>query len=321
MVSKSRICLSGTPLSKDPLSIFGQALFLDRGVYGASWPRFRATYGKSGPFGVNQIVGYKDLDILSEKMSLFTFSAGEEVLDLPEMLSIQHILQFEPTAQKIYKQFEKECIAEIGEDGGLLTAENVLVKLIRLQQMTSGMVPLDEEPLDFSGEIQPDPREWVLVSEQKKNALHELLLDIPVDEPAVVFCKFKQDLKVVREIAEKTGRRYGEISGDQKDLTPDAKMPDWVDLMGVQIQSGGVGIDLTRARYEFYYSPGHSLANYLQSLARIYRPGQTRSVFCYYLIVEGTVDEAVYKALDKRQEINDVVISYLKELQKEQGLR
>ncbi len=44
-------------------------------------------------------------------------------------------------------------------------------------------------------------------------------------------------------------------------------MPDHIDIMGVQEKAGGVGIDLTRARYAVDFSRGYSLGDYEQKLA------------------------------------------------------
>jgi SNF2 family DNA or RNA helicase len=77
----------------------------------------------------------------------------------------------------------------------------------------------------------------------------------------------------------------------------------WPQVLVVQQQSGGVGIDLTRARIAIYYSLGYSLADYMQSRARLHRPGQTRNVLYMHLIVAGTVDELVYQALSNRADV------------------
>ena len=77
------------------------------------------------------------------------------------------------------------------------------------------------------------------------------------------------------------------------------------------MQSGGVGIDLSRAAYAFYYSLGYSLGDYEQSLARLRRPGQTRCVRYYHLVCQGTVDEQVYAALRERRSVIEAVLQKL----------
>jgi SNF2 family DNA or RNA helicase len=84
-------------------------------------------------------------------------------------------------------------------------------------------------------------------------------------------------------------------------------------VLAVQIDSGGVGVDLTRARYAAYYSVGFSLGSYEQSLARIHRPGQTRPVEYIHLIVEGTVDRKVMAALAQRADVVNAVLQQMKE--------
>ena len=126
-----------------------------------------------------------------------------------------------------------------------------------------------------------------------------------------MFCKFTSDLDAVKQLAKDTGRRYGEISGRRKDLTDTGDMPDGVKLMAVQIQAGGCGIDLTLARFVIYYSIGFSLGDYEQSLARVHRPTQSRSVTYWHLSCSGTVDDAVYRALRNRK---DLVTSVMEEL-------
>jgi len=93
------------------------------------------------------------------------------------------------------------------------------------------------------------------------------------------------------------------------------RLADWQEgnatILGVQIQSGGAGIDLSRSAYCFYYSLGFSLGEYEQSLARLRRPGQTRCVRYYHLVSQGTVDEQVYAALRERRNVVDAVLEQL----------
>ena len=126
----------------------------------------------------------------------------------------------------------------------------------------------------------------------------------------VVFCRFHRDLDAVNRIADEAGRRSLELSGRMDELKR------WqageVPVLAVQIDSGGLGIDLTRARYAIYYSLGFSLGSYEQSLARVHRPGQTRPVEYIHLLAEGTVDEKVMAALSNRADVVNSVLQQMK---------
>ena len=93
-------------------------------------------------------------------------------------------------------------------------------------------------------------------------------------------------------------------------------MPEDVQVMGVQIQSGGVGIDLTRAHIAIYYSMGYSLGDYVQSLARLHRPGQDHPVAFFHLVASNTVDQQVYSALQSRQNVVAEILEIDPELKK-----
>ena len=127
-------------------------------------------------------------------------------------------------------------------------------------------------------------------------------------EPVVVFCRFQQDLDVVHEVCQRLGRSSGELSG-RKDQWEDFQFKEAFEVLAVQIQAGGVGVNLTRAAYAIYYSIGFSLGDYLQSLARIHRPGQRRPVTYYHLIARKTIDERVYEALEARQDLVEAVLA------------
>jgi SNF2 family DNA or RNA helicase len=197
---------------------------------------------------------------------------------------------------KFYRQLEKEMTAEIS--AGTVTAANALTKLLRLQQATSGYARTDE-----AGTVLIDGMPT------KRAVLEDRLSDLPVTEPVVVFCRFRSDLDDVQAAARELGREYAEVSGERKDLER-WQAGDAV-ILGVQIQSGGVGIDLTRAAYAVYYSLGYSLGDYEQSLARLRRPGQTRCVRYYHLVAPGTVDQQVYAALRERRSVVEAVLQNL----------
>jgi SNF2 family DNA or RNA helicase len=307
--AKRRLALTGTPLAHGPLDLYAQFRFLDEGIFGTSHARFRNRYAVMGGYGGYQVQGYQRQDELAERMSRLAFQCrADEVLDLPGERDETRTCQLGPQARKAYTDLWDDYCAEV--DDGEVVATNTLTRLLRIQQVTSGHLPV-ADPTDPEAE----PR-IVTVGTEKRDLLEDYLRDIPADpakpgsDPVVVFARFTHDLANVREVAAKLGRTYGEISGRTKDaLAGDATMAEGLDVVGVQISSGGVGIDLTRARYGVYYSLGFSLTDYLQSRARLHRPGQERSVLYCHLVAENTIDEAVYSALAARQDVVEAVLT------------
>lgn len=312
------LALTGTPMPHSPLNLFAQVRALDGGHrLGGNYHKFCQRYGqgeqiwKPGPGGGQQITVYKRLN--PDKLAEFTrlvgplmHQVGEAELDtrlgLPDTIDLHRHVELDPATQRVYSELEKDLISRVGD--GVVTAANAMVLVLRLAQAASGYGKDAEtgQEIQLSDGALPE----------KGRLLADVLEDLPVKEPVVVFCRFHHDLDTVRTVAEMQGRVYGELSGrDRAGLTAAGKMSEAVDVLGVQIQSGGVGIDLTRARYGVYYTLGFELANYLQSRKRLHRPGQTRTTTYIHLLAKGTVEHAIYGALAQRREVVDNVLAHL----------
>ena len=300
-----RLGNTGTPMPNTPLDIYAQFRALNKRVYGTSNQSFRDRYaviedtgffrqtpdGKREP--VKRITGYQNLPELHRKFYSIAYRvAAADVLDLPEARKSYYPVALGPRAQQAYLQMEQSLKADL-EEGRVVTAANALARLLRLQQLTSGYAP------DQNGTV-------VRIDDAKTRALEDIIQDLGPGEPLVVFARFRPDLDAVLETAQKQDRPAYQISGEAKQLD------DWLEhggVLAVQIQAGGLGLDLTKARYCVYYSPGFGLGEYLQSMARLHRPGQTRPVQYIHLIAAGTVDELVVRALDRKEDLIDRVLT------------
>jgi SNF2 family DNA or RNA helicase len=107
------------------------------------------------------------------------------------------------------------------------------------------------------------------------------------------------------------GRSCFELSGDADELQLWQK-DDSPSVIIANIQSAGVGVDLTRACYGYFYSCGFSHPNYDQACRRLDRPGQTRPVTIYRAIANNTVDEAVAASLEAKGNTIGAAIDYLR---------
>lgn len=289
-----RLGLTGTPMPHSPLDIFAQYRALDASIFGSNYFAFRSRYAILGGYEGRQVVAYKNEADLNQQFRSIAYQAGPEVIELPEALHHEIPCRLEPQAWRVYQQLERELRADV--EKGEVTVANALVKLLRLQQITSGYVPVDGGALEY-------------LDHAKIDALADLLEDLGDVEPVVIFCRFRHDLANIEALA--LGERgYYEISGEHNDL--DLWRQSAGGILGVQIQSGGLGIDLTHARYCAYYSLGFSLGDYEQSQARVHRPGQEHTVHYYHLICERTVDEYVYHRLRQRKQVVEGILNMWK---------
>jgi SNF2 family DNA or RNA helicase len=241
---------------------------------------------------------YANLEDLRAKMDRIRFEVSRDVLDLPDAMSTRRFVELTPKELKVHNEIFEHLVSEIAE--GEITASNALVRLLKLQQAVNGYAKTDD------GEL-------IEIGRSRRDALAELFDDIgvPGGEPVVCFCRFHPDLDAVHTAAAACGKEALELSGRRSEWQTWQKDHSSPPVLAVQIQAGGVGVNLTRARYNVFYSLGYSLGDYEQALARVHRPGQKRKVTHVHLVSKGTVDEHVYKAL---QDKADVVAYILKKL-------
>jgi SNF2 family DNA or RNA helicase len=294
------LCLTGTPMPHSPLDLYGQFRFLDPSVFGTSYARMRARYADCDPMFPSKVRRWLRQDELAAILDRNSFRVtADEVLDLPDALHERIQVVLSAKERKFYESLERDMVAAVSD--GHVVVSNALTKLLRLQQATGGHSVIETGSGQATIYLDKTP--------SKRQAFEGWLEDLPQKEPIVVFCRFRSDIRDVIEACEVSGRSYAELSGERDELA------DWQagnsDVIVVQIQSGGVGVDLTRAAYCVYYSLGYSLGDYEQSLARLRRPGQTRCVRYYHLVAENTVDEAVYKALSQRKDVVEHVLGML----------
>jgi SNF2 family DNA or RNA helicase len=297
--SERRVCLTGTPMAHSPMDVYGQYRFLDPGIFGSSFARFRDRYATMGGYLNKEVVGYRNEDELHERFYSIGYRVmKDEVLDLPEVVHETIPVTLCPEARRVYTDLERFLVAQTA--AGEVTASNGLSKLLRLQQVTSGLAAT----ADADG--------VTIIDSAKRDTLADLLRDIPINEPVVVFCRFRHDIEQACAAAQQAGRGSFRLLGGTNE-SADWQSDTRGSVLATQIQAGGVGMDFTRARYCVYYSLGFSLGDYVQSEARIHRQGQTRRCEYFHLLAENTVDERVYSSLRQKTNVIESVLEYLSE--------
>jgi SNF2 family DNA or RNA helicase len=293
--ARHRLALTGTPMPHSPLDVYAQFRFLDASVFGPSFNAFKQKYAVMGGFQNKQVTNYKNLDELESLMRRVTFRVGKDVLDLPQQTHVTYRCTLSEECRAIYQAIEEDFIAQV--EGGTITVANAMVALLRLQQIAGGWLKTDDG-------------QYRRVDWAKQRLLEDTLEDIGPGEPVVVFCRFHGDLDAVHDASKELGYASLELSGRRDELA--LWQSGEAQVLAVQISSGGVGVDLTRARYSIYYSLSFSLGEYDQALSRVHRPGQTRPVEHIHLVARQTVDEKILRALEKRAEVIQAILAEIK---------
>ena len=131
-----------------------------------------------------------------------------------------------------------------------------------------------------------------------------------IEESVVVFCHHKVIHKLLHESLQEfspvsiVGGQSDNLRQDQIDKFQKGESK----LMIAGIRAGNVGINLTRAKYVIFAELDWSPAIHRQAEDRLHRIGQKNTVFAYYLIGNGTLDDHVASILvDKSYEIDAIM--------------
>ena len=311
-----KVALSGTPMPHDPLDIWAQYRSLAPEVFGTRFGVFRARIAVMGgyrnPYNgrPTQVVAWQNLDWMREQLAATMFQPLEEdvELDLPPTRHIKVTVELEPANRKLYDIVEAGVIVEL--DAGDINPSNALVKLLRLQQLASG-IAVSQEVSDY-GDTTTHTQ---IVGTAKQDALAEIFEG--TTEPVVVFCVFHAELDSIHKAAESVGAACAEVSGRRDDL--DAWKYGIVGepqprILAVQIQAGSEALDFTMAHHCAFLSTGFNMGTYLQALKRCDRPGQEHPVTFYHLAAERTIDSLVYETLLKRGDLVKSALAGLRDL-------
>lgn len=304
VLSKRCACalvLTGTPITKHALDLFGELRVVDDGILGTSWGLFKKQYAVWGGFGGYQLLKYINLKQLRKRIEPHIFRARkDECLDLPKRTH-EVIPVGLRASRRVYEQMARESVIEF-EDGSVSEAPIVLTRLLRLSQITGGYTRTDD------GNYQP-------VGTEKRDALSDLVSEMAEQErnKIVIFCRFLNEIRDAAHVCAANGYKvlpfYGAVKPRQREERllrfdeSDEKL-----AFVAQISTGSLGISLVAASEAIFYSHTYDYAEFAQACDRLHRIGQKRPVTYYHLIARDTVDEAVWLSIKTKKNLADLVL-------------
>ncbi len=306
-LSKYRRILTGSPITKSPMDLFSQCDLLQEKCLGFnSYFAYQSRYANvqrrtMGHRSFQQIVGYRRLDELSEKLDSFSNRVlKKDCLDLPEKVYVRRNVELTPEQDKLYRQMKKLALAKL-DTGELSTTTSVLTQIMRLQQICCG-------------HFQPDDDELRQIKSNRLPALMEIAEE--VNGKAIIWATFTNDILAIRDaLAAEYGEGsvacyYGATPQDERqEIVNRFQDPsDPLRFFIGQPKTGGYGITLTAANTTIYYSNSYDLEIRLQSEDRAHRIGQTNKVTYIDLVSPDTVDEKIREALRNKIDVAGQVL-------------
>ena len=305
--AKYRRILTGSPITKSPMDLFSQCSFLEEKALGYnSYFAFQNRYAivrqqKMGQRSFQEIVGYRRLDELNEKLVQFSKRIlKSECLDLPDKLYTKRYVALTDEQKRLYDQMKDMALAML-EDGELATTTSVLTQIMRLQQISCG-------------HFTPDVGE---TRSLESNRLDELLnITEELQGKCIIWASYTHDIQRIHSALrdcfgpEAVALYYGDTAQDMRQETVD-RFQDPKDPLRFfvgQPRTGGYGITLTAATTVIYFSNSYDLEIRLQSEDRAHRIGQKNPVTYIDLVSPDTLDEKILNALKNKVNLAETVL-------------
>lgn len=328
--SKQRLILTGTPTGNSPLDLYNLLEFLEKGGSGfSSQKAFNKYYGtwERTESGYEVLTGVQNLPFLQERLARKSYfiTLEEAIPDLPEKTFDLVEVEMGKDQQDAYNKLASELAVEIDNDmqndtiQRQLLVQNVLTKLLRLSQITSGFIAWDKL-LGLDGEVlQPKMYEYFSPN-PKIEAVLEMLREMPANEKMIVWSKWIPDIEFLAYACEQNDIGYCVIRGtgdgySEEDFEESKRRFNEDRTCRVCIgtdSSGGTGLNLlgypperadeydTNCTRIVHFAKGWSSIIYDQSLSRAHRRGTRVPVRCTSLVVPDSIDTQVHERVSDK---------------------
>ena len=296
--TKRIVGLTGTPSPNGLMDLWAQVYLLDRGErLGRTIGSYREKYfrpGKRNGYVVFQwepVKGARE-EIESRLRDLCISMSAEDYLQLPERIERTVSVTLSPQERKLYEKMERESIIDLKSQEDAVVGINAAAVMNKLLQIANGRVYTE------GGAV-------LRIHDRKLEALEELV-EVSTS-PVLVFYSFRHDLDAIRERIPDARTLQ---TGDDIAAWNDGNIP----VLLVHPASAGYGLNLQAGGYTIiWYGLTWSLELYQQANARLHRQGQDHAVIIHHLITEGTVDEQVLQALEKKDTSQASLLAALSE--------
>lgn len=293
---KRIVGLTGTPASNGLMDLFAEFKLLDMGErLGRLIGQYRNAYFQPDKRNGMVIYSYKPLPNaerqIYDKISDITISMkAADHLKMPELISSEYTVQLSENEKEKYDRLKKDLI--FSTEDNEVTAANAASLSNKLSQMANGAVYSDDESI-------------IEIHDRKLDALEDIIESMN-GKPLLVAYWFKHDLERIK-------KRF-----DVREIRSSVDISDWnsgkIPVALIHPASAGHGLNLQSGGSTLvWFGLTWSLELYQQTNARLWRQGQTAdTVVIQHIIVKGTIDEQIMKALKTKDTTQAALITAVK---------
>lgn len=301
--------LTATPAAETYEHLFAQIYLLDLGErLGRFITHYRRSYFEYNQWSRKYKLrpGCEEI-ILNKIKDICLVMKAEDYLKVDVPTIAPRMVRLSEDQIELYKRMEKESYVQL-PDGTEIEAETAAALSAKLLQMASGVLYETYMLEDWDTEDLKKVKRVHQLHDHKLDTLREIVEEAN-GEPLLVAYHFQSSLARLKKAFPKATV-----------MDPAGKcLKDWnarkIPMLLVHPQSAGHGLNMQKGGHNLiFFDLPWSLENYLQTIGRLARQGQTRHVVVQVLLSAGTLDEFVFEKLNAKKDAQDHLFRLLKRL-------
>lgn len=312
--ARYKLILTGTLIGNKPIDLWAQFRALDGGsTFGTNFWKWRSRH-----FNRIQRYNYIDWKLKASSAKLLGEGISNTCIIIPKSVALPYLPKqlykkitlpmdvvrdtYEPVREHILSEIE----TEMGKKN--LNIRNILTRLLRLQQITSGFIS-DRGAVEY------------LKSKPKLDALMDVVGEIVEEEESVIiWCRFKPSIAMIADAMKKAKIKYLTMSGDDKD-----KFAKWgkfqedssISVFIGQSEAGGIGTELfkmdsdkDKSQHMVFYENTWSKDIREQAEGRNHRIGQESTCIYIDILIEDTIDTRIMEVIQENAEVAKTIMKH-----------
>ena len=296
LVSKNRLCLSGTPLQNNTFDIYAQMNFLNPGMLG-SVEYFRNEFATP----IDKFGEQDRKEHLKKLLYPFILRRTKEQVakDLPEKTETILFCEMQAEQREIYEAFRNDyrnkILGVINEQGIERSQLTILQGLMKLRQICD------------SPAIMNEPEKYPNHSIKLEEIAREITENIS-NHKALVFSQFLGMLALIKDKLKTLEVPFEYFDGstpahEREKAINRFQSDDTCRAFLISLKAGGVGLNLTAADYVYIVDPWWNPAVEQQAIDRTHRIGQTKNIFAYRMICKDTIEDKILQLQEKKRSL------------------
>ena len=293
---KRIVGLTGTPSSNGLMDLFAEYKLLDMGQrLGRFIGQYRNRYFVPDKTNGHVVYSYKLLpgaeEAIYDKISDITISMkSADHLKMPELVNSRYMVRLDEPELVKYERMKRDLLLKLPE--GEVTAANAAALSGKLSQMANGAVYSDDGTYEK-------------IHDRKLDALEDII-EAANGKPVLAAYWYQHDLERIQE-------RLSEFKIGCARLDKERNIRRWnegkIPVGLIHPASAGHGLNLqSGGNILVWFGLTWSLELYQQTVARLWRQGQKKTVSVIHILAAKTIDEQIMRALETKDHTQRALI-------------